>query len=136
MMASRATAVLPVCRSPMMSCRWPRPMAVMASMALMPVCSGSFTGCRWTTEGACSSSASRISSGRIVSSVTGEAPLFRVWVLEARGSAGEPPTRVVELADDAAVEELVADAHRHAADERRVDDDLQPHVAAEAVPKS
>ena len=45
-----ATAVLPVWRSPMISWRWPRPMAVMASMALMPVCSGSLTGWRWTTR--------------------------------------------------------------------------------------
>src|SRR4051795_8782861 len=59
MIASSATAVLPVCRSPMMSWRWPRPMAVMASMALMPVCSGSFTGWRCTTEGACVSSGPR-----------------------------------------------------------------------------
>src|SRR5919197_2126169 len=39
----------------MISSRWPRPIAVMASMALMPVYSGSFTGWRWTTEGACNS---------------------------------------------------------------------------------
>ncbi len=56
MIASMAIAVLPVCRSPMISSRWPRPMAVIASMALMPVCSGSFTGWRSTTEGACVSS--------------------------------------------------------------------------------
>src|SRR6266536_960581 len=36
----------------MISSRWPRPMAVMASMATIPVCSGSFTGCRCTTDGA------------------------------------------------------------------------------------
>ncbi len=59
MIASTATAVLPVCRSPMISWRWPRPIAVIASMALMPVCSGSFTGWRCTTDGACSSSARR-----------------------------------------------------------------------------
>src|SRR5689334_9388035 len=55
MIASIATADLPVWRSPMISWRWPRPMAVIASMALMPVCSGSLTGWRWTTVGACSS---------------------------------------------------------------------------------
>src|ERR1700722_11989784 len=44
MMASRAMAVLPVLRSPMISSRWPRPMGVMASMALMPVCIGSRPG--------------------------------------------------------------------------------------------
>jgi len=37
MIASIATAVLPVWRSPMISWRWPRPMAVMASMAAIPV---------------------------------------------------------------------------------------------------
>ena len=52
MMVSTATAVLPVCRSPMMSSRWPRPIGIMASMALSPVCSGSFTGWRSTTPGA------------------------------------------------------------------------------------
>ena len=52
MIVSIAIAVLPVCRSPMISWRWPRPIAVIASMALMPVCSGSFTGCRCTTDGA------------------------------------------------------------------------------------
>ena len=64
MIASRATALLPVCRSPMISCRWPRPMAVMASMALMPVCSGSFTGWRCTTVGACSSSGAALRRSR------------------------------------------------------------------------
>src|SRR4030065_692866 len=41
MIASTATVVLPVLRSPMISSRWPRPIGVMASIALMPVCSGS-----------------------------------------------------------------------------------------------
>ena len=53
---SIATVVLPVLRSPMMSSRWPRPIAVIESIALMPVCSGSFTGWRAITFGACSSS--------------------------------------------------------------------------------
>src|SRR5712691_5022195 len=56
MIVSIATAVLPVCRSPMISSRWPRPMAVIASMALIPVCSGSLTGCRLITDGAWTSS--------------------------------------------------------------------------------
>ena len=51
-MASTATAVLPVWRSPMISSRCPRPMGTIASMALSPVCSGSRTGCRSTTPGA------------------------------------------------------------------------------------
>jgi len=53
---SIATVVLPVLRSPMMSCRWPRPIGVIASIALMPVWSGSFTGWRAITLGAWSSS--------------------------------------------------------------------------------
>ncbi len=40
-MVSTQTAVLPVLRSPMINCRWPRPIGVIASMALIPVCSGS-----------------------------------------------------------------------------------------------
>ncbi len=37
MIASTATAVLPVCRSPISSSRWPRPIAVIASIAVIPV---------------------------------------------------------------------------------------------------
>jgi hypothetical protein len=37
MIASIAIAVLPVWRSPMISWRWPRPIAVIASIAVMPV---------------------------------------------------------------------------------------------------
>ncbi len=51
-MASMATAVLPVWRSPMISSRWPRPIGIIASMALRPVCSGSRTDWRSTTPGA------------------------------------------------------------------------------------
>ena len=51
-MVSRATAVLPVWRSPMISSRCPRPIGTMPSMALRPVCIGSRTGCRSTTPGA------------------------------------------------------------------------------------
>ncbi len=50
--ASIATAVLPVWRSPMINSRWPRPIGTIASMAFSPVCSGSFTGWRSTTPGA------------------------------------------------------------------------------------
>src|ERR1700755_212053 len=49
MIASMATVVLPVLRSPMISWRWPRPIGVIASIALMPVCSGCFTRCRGLT---------------------------------------------------------------------------------------
>ena len=52
MIASTATAVLPVWRSPMISSRWPRPIGTIASMAFSPVCSGSLTGWRSTTPGA------------------------------------------------------------------------------------
>ena len=51
-----ATAVLPVCRSPMISSRCPRPIGIMASIALSPVCIGSRTGCRSMTPGATRSS--------------------------------------------------------------------------------
>jgi hypothetical protein len=36
MIASTATAVLPVCRSPMISSRWPRPIGTMPSIAFRP----------------------------------------------------------------------------------------------------
>src|SRR2546426_4581588 len=68
MIVSTTMAVLPVCRSPMMSSRWPRPIGVIASMDLMPVWRGSFTGCRETTDGACTS------SGRVASEATGPLP--------------------------------------------------------------
>src|SRR5581483_2011666 len=57
MIVSTAIAVLPVCRSPMISSRCPRPMGVIASIAVIPVWSGSLTGCRATTDGAWISSA-------------------------------------------------------------------------------
>src|SRR5262245_26683518 len=63
MIASIATAVLPVWRSPMMSSRCPRPIGVIASIAVIPVCSGSFTGWRSTTLAACTSRLRRPSSG-------------------------------------------------------------------------
>jgi hypothetical protein len=44
----------------MISCRWPRPIGVSASIALRPVCSGSLTLWRITTLGARSSSARRL----------------------------------------------------------------------------
>ena len=39
-------AVLPVCRSPRINSRWPRPMGMSASMTLRPVWSGTVTGAR------------------------------------------------------------------------------------------
>ena len=43
----------------MISSRWPRPIAVIESIALSPVYIGSFTGCRWMTPGALNSSGRR-----------------------------------------------------------------------------
>ena len=89
MIVSSAIAVLPVCRSPMISWRWPRPIGVMASIALMPVCIGSCTDCRCITVGACSSSARR--------------PVGL--------DLAEAVDRVAQRVDDPA-EEAVADGHR------------------------
>src|SRR5574343_1124290 len=52
MMASMATAVLPVWRSPMISSRWPRPTGTIESMDFKPVCRGWSTDCRAITPGA------------------------------------------------------------------------------------
>ncbi len=52
MIASIATAVLPVWRSPMINSRWPRPTGTMASIAFTPVCSGWSTDLRSITPGA------------------------------------------------------------------------------------
>src|SRR6266568_3549583 len=52
MMVSTATAVFPVCRSPMMSSRWPRPMGTIESIAFRPVCTGWETDFLQTTPGA------------------------------------------------------------------------------------
>src|ERR687888_640511 len=49
MIASIATEVLPVWRSPMMSSRWPRPIGIIPSIDLSPVWTGVFTGWRSTT---------------------------------------------------------------------------------------
>jgi hypothetical protein len=52
MIASIATAVLPVWRSPMISSRWPRPIGTMESMDFRPVCTGWSTDLRLMTPGA------------------------------------------------------------------------------------
>ena len=52
MMASMATAVLPVWRSPMISSRWPRPTGTMESIDFRPVCIGWSTDLRAITPGA------------------------------------------------------------------------------------
>ena len=57
MIVSSATAVLPVCRSPMINSRCPRPIGIMQSMAFSPVAIGSRTGWRSMTPGARRSSA-------------------------------------------------------------------------------
>jgi hypothetical protein len=51
-MASIATAVFPVWRSPMISSRWPRPTGIRLSIALRPVCIGSCTDLRGMMPGA------------------------------------------------------------------------------------
>ena len=89
MIVSTAMAVLPVCRSPMISSRWPRPIGIIESMALRPVCTGSRTGWRSTTPGAMRS------IGRKV--LRGDRPLA--------------VDRLAERVDDAA-EQLLADRHR------------------------
>ncbi len=96
MIASMAIAVLPVCRSPMISCRWPRPMAVIASMALMPVCIGSFTGWRSTTEGACVSSrrSSWLSMGPLPSSGSPSGPTTRPRKASPTGTDRISPVRL------------------------------------------
>src|ERR1039458_9960260 len=60
MIVSIAIAVLPVCRSPMISSRWPRPIGVIASIAFRPVCIGCGPDWRCTTPGALNS-AGRVS---------------------------------------------------------------------------
>jgi hypothetical protein len=58
-MVSMAMADLPVCRSPMISSRWPWPMGTMASMDEMPVSSGRDTDLRSTMPGASHSTGRR-----------------------------------------------------------------------------
>merc|ERR1712121_580998 len=47
-----ATAVLPVCLSPMINSLWPLPMGTKLSTALIPVCMGSLTDCLGMIPGA------------------------------------------------------------------------------------
>src|SRR5262252_4014477 len=54
-MVSRAIAVLPVWRSPMINSRWPRPIGMSASIALSPVAIGSCTDLRGMMPGALTS---------------------------------------------------------------------------------
>src|SRR5439155_313846 len=63
MMVSTATAVFPVCLSPIMSSRWPRPIGTMESIALRPVCTGCETDFLQTTPGATFSITSVILAG-------------------------------------------------------------------------
>ncbi len=52
MIVSKAIAVLPVCRSPRINSRCPRPTGIKASTTLMPVCRGTVTGARSMIAGA------------------------------------------------------------------------------------
>ena len=63
-MAARAMEVLPVCRSPMISSRWPRPMGIMLSMAKIPVSIGVSTGARSMMAGAGDSSLRKVRPSR------------------------------------------------------------------------
>src|SRR6202012_1464171 len=91
MMASMATAVLPVWRAPMISSRWPRPIGIRVSMAFRPVCTGSCTDLRGMIPGAFTSTRRR--SATLVSS-----PLPSMGL--PRGSTTRPsrplPTRSEE----------------------------------------
>src|SRR3954451_422726 len=87
------------------------------------------------------SSASRISSGRIVNSVMRRAPSLASWCLFgcclggaswSPGLAAELPARLGQVADHAAVDLLVADPDGDAADESRVDDQLEPDILSRA----
>src|SRR5437764_1886 len=150
MMASMAMAVLPVCRSPMISSRCPRPMAVMASIAVIPVYRGSFTGWRWTTDGAWSSS-TRVSSdsmsplpsmGRPRGSMTRPRKASPTGTDKTRpvrrtsspsslfslGLAGNLLERELQPAPDGSVDDLVADAGHHAPHHLGVHGDLEIHV--------
>ena len=95
MIVSMAIAVLPVCRSPMISSRWPRPIGIMASMALMPVWSGSLTLDRLTTDGAWSSSwrSSVPSIGPRPSSGTPSGPTTRPRKASPTGTDSTSPVR-------------------------------------------
>ncbi len=68
MIVSMAIAVLPVCRSPMISSRWPRPIGTIESIDLSPVCTGSETDWRAMTPGA------TFSSGDVSSASIGPLP--------------------------------------------------------------
>ncbi len=89
-MASSATAVLPVWRSPMISSRWPRPIGISASTALRPVAIGSLTDLRGMMPGAFTSTRARLLG------------VDRALAVD----------RVAERVDDAA-EQLLADRHVH-----------------------
>src|SRR3954466_1798047 len=84
----------------MISWRWPRPIAVIASIAVMPVYSGSFTGWRETTLGAWSSSGPPAPPGRGPEGPRG-----------LRGDRALVVDRAAEGVDHPA-EEAVTDRHR------------------------
>ena len=64
-------AVLPVCRSPMISSRWPRPIGIRLSIALMPVCIGSCTDRRGMMPGALTSTTRRSDDVEVAFAVDG-----------------------------------------------------------------
>src|SRR4051794_26000249 len=76
------------------------------------------------------SSASRISSGRIVNSViSSKLPCFASGPVA--GAAGQAAVRRAQVSQDTAVDQLITDAHREAADDLGVDHELKADVAVE-----
>src|SRR4051794_23427073 len=80
------------------------------------------------------SSASRISSGRIVNSVIREFPSFRGSGLDARAS-GHLAVGRAQVPQHTSVDELVTDADGEAAQQLGIDDDLQTDVVPELPPQ-
>src|SRR5260221_68382 len=127
--------VLPVDRSPMISSRWPRPIGIIESTALRPVWSGWFTGWRSTTPGAPVSIRRRRSAtigplpsigtpSPLTTRPTSASPAGTSALRHVRrlGSvAHELLTEAPELAGDAAVDDGVAEAEDHSADQVRID---------------
>src|SRR4026207_1601190 len=104
MIVSIAIAVLPVCRSPMISSRWPRPIGMSASIALMPVWTGVSTDLRTMTPGAMRSTGRR-ALGWIRARAAGRPAGGRL-----RRHGAVVAARPAERVDDAA-EQRLADGH-------------------------
>src|SRR6202034_2480029 len=102
MIVSIAIAVLPVCRSPMINSRWPRPIGIIASIAFRPVCIGCLTGWRWTTPGALNS-AGRVCSTEIAplpSSARPSGSTMRPSICSPTGISRSEPVRLTVSPSD------------------------------------